>query len=106
MEKIDFEILSRRTKADGKRLFDVCELIYKLAIFIIWIVAAIGTIATIMALQKSAAVALAVGLGTAIFCFLNYMLAVLSTHVAKVMVHNSFATLGLLEHFTNQEDSN
>jgi uncharacterized membrane protein len=45
------------------------------------------------------------GLGIAILvliiCFINYIIAVLITHVAKVMVHTSFASIGILEHLQN-----
>lgn len=101
MNKQDLSSLSQKTREDGKRLFGVCEFLYKAAIVIIWIIAAIGFIASLSTFSSSITLSLGILLITAAFCFVNYMLAVLSTHVAKVLVHNSFASLGLLEYFIN-----
>lgn len=89
--------LSTKAREDGKRLFGVCDFLYKLAIFGVWVIAILGGCTSLYAFSHSAYLALGVALITAAVCFINYMIAVLTTHVAKVLVHTSFATVGLLE---------
>lgn len=101
MNKQDLSNLSQKTRDDGSRLFGVCELIYKVAIVMIWIIGIIGGIASLATMKFSFAMGIGMFLSVAAICFMIYMVAVLSTHVGKVLVHTSFATLGLLEHFSN-----
>jgi len=102
----DIKSLSEKTREDGKRLFGVCEFIYKMAMIGVWIIGIFGTITALIAMSK---VNLWMGLGIEIFvliiCFINYIIAVLTTHVAKVMVHTSFASVGILEHITERNEA-
>jgi hypothetical protein len=93
--------LSQKTREDGKRLFGVCELIYNISMVVIWAIGIVGGIASLGMMSFSVPMGIGMALVVAAICFFNYMIAVLSTHVAKVMVHTSFATLGLLEHFSS-----
>ena len=105
MNKDGLKSLSEKTREDGKRLFGVCEFIYNLAmigIFIVAILGIIGTIGLIVNEQIGAAIAIAVIVF--IICFINYMVAVLTTHVGKVLVHTSFASIGILEYITAREE--
>ena len=99
MNKSDFSKLVRRTREDGNRLFGVCELIHKIYNVFLIIIGGLGTIASLAAMSLSFPMGMAMAIVVAVICFFIYVIAVLLTHVAKVMVHNSFATLGLLEHF-------
>lgn len=99
----DIKSLSEKTREDGLRLFQVCEYTYKIAIFLIIIFGVIGYSAVIiMILQSEALMSIGVGLATTIFCFINYLISVFATHVGKVMVHTSFASVAILEHLSNK----
>ena len=93
----DMASLSTKAREDGKRLFSVCDFLYKSAIFVVWIIALIGGVISLYSFTVSVYLGLGVALITVAICFINYMVAVLTTHVAKVLVHTSFATVGLLE---------
>jgi hypothetical protein len=97
----DLRTLSEKTREDGKRLFGVCEFIYKTAMMVVWAVGGLGLIGGLMAMSSSFWAGIGVLVLTFAFCFFNYVIAVLTTHVAKVMVHTSFANLGILEHLKN-----
>lgn len=99
----DVKTLSTKAREDGQRLFGVCEVMY--------IIAMVGTVlfgliglsgAMIAAININGWLGVAIAVFTFIFCLLSYMVAVLSTHLGKVAVHTSFASVGLLEHFTKQ----
>jgi hypothetical protein len=95
--------LSKKSREDGKRLFSVCDLIYKIAIVCIWFFAIIGAIAAFSMINTSPKIGIAIALLVAAICLINYMIAVLMTHVAKVLVHTSFANIGILEHLTESK---
>jgi hypothetical protein len=100
----DIKSLSEKARLDGKRLFRVCELIWTVTLVVNWIAAIVGlTAAFVVMYQFNFWAGFGVAVFTTIACFIYYMLSVLSTHVAKVMVHTSFATVGLLEHFNKSE---
>lgn len=92
--------LSKKSREDGKRLFVVCDLIYKIAMLGIWFFAIIGGFAAIYMMKTFLMLGIGIGLVVAAICFVNYMIAVLMTHVAKVLVHTSFANVGVLEHLS------
>jgi len=104
MNKQDLTNLSQKTREDGKRLFGVCEFLYNIAIVINFIFFVIGLIASIAVFQLSILISGGIILATISFCFFSYMLAVLSTHVGKMLVHNSFASIGLLEYFIENQN--
>lgn len=92
--------LSKKSREDGKRLFVVCDLIYKIAMLSILFFAIIGGVAAIYMFKTFPTVGVVICLVVAAVCFVNYMIAVLMTHVAKVLVHTSFASVGVLEHLS------
>jgi hypothetical protein len=100
----DIKSLSTKSREDGKRLFGVCDFIYKLAMVGVWLIGIVGALASVSLIIKDS---LWPGIGLAIIvfiiCFANYMLAVLTTHVAKVLVHTSFANIAILEHLTKED---
>lgn len=102
----DIKTLSEKTREDGKRLFGVCEFIYNVAIIGIWFVGIVGTIAAIFAMFNAN---FWIGFGIAvivlIICFINYVIAVLTTHIAKVLVHTSFASVAILEHLQKSNNN-
>lgn len=105
MNKDDLKSLSEKTREDGKRLFGVCEFIYNLSIIIIYIIALLGIIAVIgLIVKEQVGIAVAIAVIVFIICFINYMIAVLTTHVGKVLVHTSFASIGILEYITAKEE--
>ena len=99
----DLASLSKKSREDGKRLFGVCDLIYKIAIVGIWFFGIIGGIAAIYMMKTLPMVGFGIAMFVAAVCFLNYVIAVLMTHVAKVLVHTSFANLGILEFLTESK---
>ena len=107
MNSIDLHSLSQKTRQDGNRLFGVCELIYKANIIFIWFLGITGTIFAIFAMmQASFWVGLVIELVVFFICLGSYAFAVLSTHIAKVLVHTSFASLGILESLSLIASSN
>jgi len=106
MNYIEIKSLSDKTRSDGGRLFGVSEFIYNLCMILVWIAAIIGGIISLVVMINVHFLAgLGVALLTAIFCFLNYIVAVLTTHVAKVLVHTSYSNIGILE-LLNEINSN
>lgn len=104
MDKSEIREISSQARIDGKRLFGVSELLFKIAIIVNWIVAAVGTFAIIGLMAQGGygiLAALLVAIVVAFICVINYMLAVLSTHVAKVMVHTSLACVAIMENNQN-----
>ena len=95
--------LTSKALADANRLYTVSEAIYKTLIFLNWIIGIFGTIFSmiifIVAADKSygsgelALLGIVVLIGTAILCAVNYAIAVLSTHVAKVLSNISVSLL-------------
>lgn len=98
----DIESLSKKTRADGTRLFGVCETIYEIAMVGIGIVAIIGSIASVVAGNIVFFWGCIIAVCTVGFCFMSYMLAVIATHVSKVMVHTSFSSIAILEHLVSE----
>ena len=102
----DIKSLSEKTRSDGKRLFGVCEFIYTIAIIGIWFVGIVGGIGAIFAIKEMGIwFGIGIGLVVLVICFVNYVIAVLTTHIAKVMVHTSFASIAILEHL-NKTNTN
>ena len=101
MNKGDIRTLAFNARNDGTRLYGVSELVYKISIIGVWIVGIIGVITSIFAISQ---VGFFYGLITSIcffiICFILYVVAVLSTHVAKVLVHTSFASVAIIEHIS------
>lgn len=97
----DLKSLSEKTREDGKRLFGVCQFIYNAAMLVVWGVGVLGVIGGLVTMSSSVWGGIGILALTFSFCFFNYVIAVLTTHVAKVMVHTSFASLGILEHLKN-----
>lgn len=108
MQESDVKELSQQSRIDGKRLFGVSEFIYKFALIVNWIVGIIGVVVSLgMILQGGYGIlaGMLVAIVVAFICVLNYMLAVLSTHIAKVMVHTSLACVALVEQSKKIEGS-
>jgi len=99
----DLESLAQKTREDGARLFGVCELIYKISLVFLWLLGIIGVILTIFILSQIGFIAaLATGLSFAFIILIGYAFAVLTTHVSKVLVHTSFASIAIAERITQQ----
>ena len=106
MNTTEIKTLSEKTRIDGGRLFGVSELIYTCAIIFGWIMGIIGGILSLVIIfQVNFLAGMGIALLTAIFCFINYIIAVLTTHVAKVLVHTSYSNIGILE-LLNKENTN
>jgi uncharacterized paraquat-inducible protein A len=101
MDTNDIKSLSEKTREDGKRLFRVSEFIYKFSIFVVWVIGILGTIISLFLMLKiSFWLGFGILLFAALICFASYITAVLTTHIAKVMVHTSFSSIAILEHFS------
>jgi hypothetical protein len=107
-----YEILevSRNAREDSQRLYSVSTTIYQTWMILIYIMAAIGGLATlrwlIAAIAAEAAdresgyyfiMSVGVLIITAITCLFNYACAVMSTHISKVLTHISLTNLAILE---------
>ena len=100
MEKPDIMKLVQSTRTDGERLINAADTIYSISMVVIGSIGLIGVISGLITLTAKGfglAMGLAILFSTAIFCFLSYLFVVMSTHVAKVLVHSSFSTAALLE---------
>ena len=106
MNTNEIKSLSEKTRNDGARLFGVSEFIYTCAIIFGWLMGIIGGILSLVIIfQVNFLAGMGIALLTAIFCFINYIIAVLTTHVAKVLVHTSYSNIGILE-LLNKENLN
>ncbi len=104
MQASDIEELSQQSRIDGRRLFGVSEFIYKLSIVANWIIGIIGGISSIgLILQGDYGIlaGLLIAIVVTFICVLNYIFSVLTTHIAKVMVHTSLACVALVENNQN-----
>jgi len=107
MEAHELQEISHQSREDGERLYRVATSIYKVWIILIFIAGGIGILASVGIMLASMGsysfhvefifMGLGMLIATAIFCALNYAAAVLSTHFAKVLVHQLFTNLALLE---------
>lgn len=92
----------RRAQIDAERLYGVADGIYKALIIFNWILAIFGLIGAIFSFVAAANVNssgpafLGIGflLATVFICLINYAVAVLSTHFAKVLSNISLSLLG------------
>lgn len=99
----DVKVLSAKTREDGQRLFGVCEVLYIISMVVTVLFGLIGVAGAVIAsINVSVWLGIGIAVFTLIFCIFGYMIAVLTTHLGKVAVHTSFASVGLLEHFTKQ----
>ena len=95
--------LAQRSRQDGLRLFKVAEGIYKFLITMNWITCIAGVAAAIVAFAMSDGSSFGVSSGLMILlltifaCIVNYVVAVLSTHIAKVLVHLLFTNVAIME---------
>ena len=95
----DIKSLSKKARSDGERLFGVCEFLYNIALIFIVLILIVGITSGLYMLSKGNDwLGIAILTLTFFLCFINYIIAVLTTHVGKVLVHTSFASLGVLEH--------
>jgi hypothetical protein len=107
MNANEIKSLSEKTRNDGARLFGVSEFIYTCAIIFGWIIGIIGGLLALITIFKlNFWAGMGIALLTAIFCFANYIIAVLTTHVAKVLVHTSYSNIGILESLSQIAISN
>ena len=86
-----------RAEKDAERLYTVADGIYKTLILFNWIIAFGGLIITIIAFSNNGTLGGMFGVGilfsTAFICLINYAIAVLSTHFAKVISNISLSLL-------------
>lgn len=94
-------------QADGTRLFRVSEVVYKVLIILNWITGTLGVVFALaifatasnsfLGSTSEVLLGFVVLVVTAFVCVVNYAFAVLTTHVAKVLVHLLFCNLVILE---------
>lgn len=91
------EIVSKG-KSDGVKLINVSATIYTVLIVFNWILGVGGGIGALVLMSKEGfGSGVALGIGVVVICSIMYAGAVLSTHVAKVLVHLLFANLAMLD---------
>ena len=99
--------LSSQTKKDGRRLFGVAETIYLISIVSNWTIGIFGFTIALYALARApfygAFICIAIIFFTILVCVINYMISVLLTHYAKVLVNTSFASLAMVEKMYDEE---
>jgi hypothetical protein len=109
MTETELRELVNQSRLDGRRLFGVSEFLYKAAIYTNWVIGIIGGIMGLWAITRGEGVTfvgIIIVIVTAAICLFNYMVAVLSTHIAKVLVHTSFASVGTLEYLNKKNTNN
>lgn len=100
--------LIKFSREDGKRLYTVSEWIYRTIIVINKISACVGAIISIIVIIKGISninygggyfllLGLLTAFSTFIFCFGLYILAVLVTHITKILVHILFSNVAIME---------
>ena len=100
--------LGDQARVDGRRLFNVSESLYNGLILMNYLLAVVGVFAGIVLMAQSSRgslIGLIVLAVTAIFCTINYFVAVLSTHTTKVLAHMSLAMIALMESRYETDDS-
>lgn len=106
MNNTEIKILSKKTLEDGRALTKVCDILYIYLMYVISIVGLIGVLCTLNLLFNGFTL---IGIGflviTFIACVAFYVVAVMVTHFGKVLVHSSFASLGILEFLTTNLES-
>lgn len=100
----DIKSLSEKTRVDGKRLYGVCEFLYGAAMIGCVTFGFIGMICGFLALEKLGGLwSIIIFFITLAICAVTYIIAVLSTHFGKVLVHISFSNVAVLEQFSKSE---
>lgn len=99
VDRADIEQLSVQVREDGARLYGVSHKIFKISIYLNFAILIIGALLGLVAMNASGNIVgfVAVIFVTGVVCALNYAVAVLTTHISKVLVHTSFACLALVE---------
>lgn len=100
-----FELITKG-REDGARLFTVATSVYKFLIVMNWLAGIGGGLygfvelltanESMKTIESMKIAGLAIWVLTALICLVNYSVAVLSTHVAKVLVHLLFANLAIM----------
>lgn len=92
--------LSKMSREDGKRLFEVSDIIYQICIFLTCLFGLVGLCVSIAVAThyNNVGAGFLIFSGALFLCFLCYMIGVLATHSGKVAVHNLFANLAIIEH--------
>lgn len=96
----ELEELSKRTRSDGKRLFNVCEFVYFVSIISNWFIGIVGITASIVLMMNGGwftGLGVALGILTFFCCLTIYLLSVVSTHIGKVLAHISFSNIAFVE---------
>jgi hypothetical protein len=94
--------LVQMARADGKRFYDVAEGIYKFLTEANWVTGVAGVLLAIVVMvagkrEFGFVAGVIVLAGTALVCAGNYVVAVLATHGAKVLVHILFSNIAIME---------
>ncbi len=101
MNRLDIQSLSLKARGDGARLFGVCELMFKISMVGVWVIAILGIILTIVFFgNREFGWGIASLITFFVVCYILYAVAVLSTHVGKVLVHTSLASVAIVEHLS------
>lgn len=97
MKENEINEIFAKGQADGVRLFRVSEIIYKVLVVFNWIFAIAGGILSVVIFGSTSAVGgVVMLLVTITVCAILYAVAVLSTHIAKVLVHILFSNLAIM----------
>ena len=101
MNADDRKELGEQARIDGRRLFNVSESLYTILIMMNGLLGFLGGVAGWMVMSQKGGGGTWMGLFiwgfTAVFCTVNYFIAVLSTHATKVLTHTSLATVAMME---------
>jgi Na+/melibiose symporter-like transporter len=90
--------LVRFGREDGRRFYQVVQGIYRFLIIANWVTASFGALfAVILLFQREFFGAVVLLVSTAFSCAALYIIAVLVTHGAKVLVHILFSNLAIME---------
>ena len=97
MNTEDIKSFIQKTHADGEALLSASEMIFQLSRLGIWILGALGAIATLISTQIGFGAAIGTLISTLVSCFLLYVLSIFLKYACKVFVNISYASARVLE---------
>lgn len=114
MEINELQKTSLKAREDASRLSNISNIAFKVWMTLIWIVAGLSLLITCtlfiaaLALRTESSILIGFGYGfsviivSGIFCTLNYIAALLFTHLTKAVARLLETNLVIIEHFERQ----
>jgi hypothetical protein len=101
MNNDEMKLFVQKTRTDGEAMLSASEMIFQLSRLGIWILGALGGIATLISIQISIGAAFGTLISTLLGCFLMYVVSIFIRYACKVFVNISYACTATLEKSSN-----